>query len=81
MKAIVIHAAKDLRVEERSSGVPGSGQVALKIGAGMHRFVFPKIGFDRCSAGKFSRNAGNDPSCYFTLPPNIAWAADENTDL
>ena len=34
MKAIVIHAAKDLRVEERDIGAPGSGQVAIRIGAG-----------------------------------------------
>jgi len=34
MKAVVIHAAKDLRVEERSSGPIGPGQVAISVGAG-----------------------------------------------
>ena len=34
MKALVIHAAKDLRIEERESGTPGPGQVAIAIGAG-----------------------------------------------
>lgn len=34
MKAVVIHAAKDLRVEERDTGAPASGQVAIKIGTG-----------------------------------------------
>ena len=34
MKAVVIHAAKDLRVEERDAARPGPGQVAVAIGAG-----------------------------------------------
>ncbi len=34
MKAIVIHAAKDLRIEEREAGTPGSGQVAVRVAAG-----------------------------------------------
>lgn len=34
MKAIVIHAAKDLRIEEQQSEVAGPGQVEIKIEAG-----------------------------------------------
>ncbi|MEO8758080.1 MAG: L-idonate 5-dehydrogenase [Devosia sp.] len=34
MKSVVIHAAKDLRVEERDVGRPGAGQVSVAIGAG-----------------------------------------------
>lgn len=34
MKAIVIHAAKDLRVEERQPGKPMPGQVGIAIGVG-----------------------------------------------
>jgi L-idonate 5-dehydrogenase len=34
MKAVVIHAAKDLRVEECQPLRPGRGQVAIAIGAG-----------------------------------------------
>ncbi len=34
MKAIVIHAAKDLRIEERDAEAPGPGQVALKLATG-----------------------------------------------
>lgn len=34
MKAVIIHAAKDLRVEERPAGAPGPGQVGIAIGAG-----------------------------------------------
>jgi L-idonate 5-dehydrogenase len=34
MKAIVIHAAKDIRIEEREAGQPGPGQVSVAIGAG-----------------------------------------------
>ena len=34
MRAIVIHAAKDLRIEERDSEPLGPGQVAVAIGAG-----------------------------------------------
>ncbi|MEO6015431.1 MAG: L-idonate 5-dehydrogenase [Devosia sp.] len=34
MKSVVIHAAKDLRVEERSVKAPGPGQVSVAIGAG-----------------------------------------------
>ena len=34
MQAVVIHAAKDLRVEERTVETPGPGQVAVAIGAG-----------------------------------------------
>ena len=34
MRAIVIHAPKDLRVEERDPGTPGPGQVAVKLAAG-----------------------------------------------
>src|SRR3569623_729398 len=34
MKSVVIHAAKDLRVEERPLALPGPGQVSSAIGAG-----------------------------------------------
>ncbi len=34
MRAIVIHAAKDLRVEEREADAVGPGEVAVRIGAG-----------------------------------------------
>src|SRR5690242_4327738 len=34
MRAVVIHAAKDLRVEERDPGRVGPGEVAVRIGAG-----------------------------------------------
>ncbi len=34
MKAVVIHAAHDLRVEEREVPAPGRGQVGIAIGAG-----------------------------------------------
>ncbi len=34
MRAVVIHAAKDLRIEERDSEPLGPGQVAVQIGAG-----------------------------------------------
>lgn len=34
MKAVVIHAARDLRIEEREVGAPGPGQVAVAIRAG-----------------------------------------------
>ena len=34
MKAVVIHAARDLRVEEREPEAPGAGQVEIAIEAG-----------------------------------------------
>ncbi|TIO49236.1 MAG: L-idonate 5-dehydrogenase, partial [Mesorhizobium sp.] len=34
MKSIVIHAAKDLRIEDRPVEEPGSGQVLLRLAAG-----------------------------------------------
>lgn len=34
MKAIVIHAAKDLRIEEREPEAPGDGQVEVRVEAG-----------------------------------------------
>lgn len=34
MHAVVIHKAKDLRIEERASGRPGPGEVAITIAAG-----------------------------------------------
>src|SRR3569833_2144700 len=34
MKSVVIHAAKDLRVEERPLAIPGPGQVSMAIGSG-----------------------------------------------
>ena len=34
MKAIVIHAPKDLRLEERDPGTPGPGEVAIRLAAG-----------------------------------------------
>jgi L-idonate 5-dehydrogenase len=34
MKAIVVHAARDLRVEERAKPKPGKGQVLIKLAAG-----------------------------------------------
>ncbi len=34
MKTIVIHAAKDLRIEERAAEAPGPGQVAVRLAAG-----------------------------------------------
>lgn len=33
-RTIVIHAAKDLRIEERAAGTPGAGQVAVKLATG-----------------------------------------------
>ncbi len=34
MKAIVIHAAEDLRIEERPFGAPTVGEVAIEMQAG-----------------------------------------------
>ncbi len=34
MRAIVIHAPRDLRIEERAPGQPGAGEVAVRIQAG-----------------------------------------------
>ena len=34
MKAIVIHAAKDLRIEERAAGAPGPGEVEVTLATG-----------------------------------------------
>ena len=34
MKAVVIHAAKDLRIEDRETQAPGTGQVEIQIEAG-----------------------------------------------
>ena len=34
MKAVVIHAARDLRVEEREPEAPGAGQVEIAVEAG-----------------------------------------------
>ncbi len=34
MRAVVIHAAKDVRIEERDAGAPGPGQVVVRIEAG-----------------------------------------------
>jgi L-idonate 5-dehydrogenase len=34
MRAVVIHAARDLRVEDRAAGEPGPGQVRVRIEAG-----------------------------------------------
>lgn len=34
MKAIVIHAAKDLRIEDRAAEKPGQGQVAVRLATG-----------------------------------------------
>jgi L-idonate 5-dehydrogenase len=34
MRTIVIHAARDLRIEERDAGTPGPGEVAVRIAAG-----------------------------------------------
>ncbi|MFT3670895.1 L-idonate 5-dehydrogenase [Aestuariivirga sp.] len=34
MKAIVIHAAKDLRIEEREAETPGPGQLSVKLATG-----------------------------------------------
>ncbi|MFM2355310.1 MAG: hypothetical protein RLZZ528_1046 [Pseudomonadota bacterium] len=34
MKAIVIHAAKDLRIEDRPEGIPGPGQLRLRLATG-----------------------------------------------
>jgi L-idonate 5-dehydrogenase len=34
VKAVVIHAARDLRVEERETGTAGPGQVTIAVGAG-----------------------------------------------
>lgn len=34
MRAIVIHAAKDLRIEERAEEVPGQGQLRLRLATG-----------------------------------------------
>ena len=34
MRAIVIHEAKDLRVEERDAGEPGPGEVRVRLAVG-----------------------------------------------
>lgn len=34
MKSIVIHAPKDLRIEDQDPGTPGAGQVAIRLAAG-----------------------------------------------
>lgn len=34
MKAIVIHAAKDLRIEDRDAATPGPGEVAIRLATG-----------------------------------------------
>ncbi|MEM9062550.1 MAG: L-idonate 5-dehydrogenase [Pseudomonadota bacterium] len=34
MKAIVIHAPKDLRIEEQEAGAPGAGEVSVRLAAG-----------------------------------------------
>lgn len=34
MKAVVIHAPKDLRIEERDAELPGPGQVSIRLAAG-----------------------------------------------
>jgi L-idonate 5-dehydrogenase len=34
MRAVVIHAAKDVRIEEREAGAVGPGQVLVEVGAG-----------------------------------------------
>lgn len=34
MRAIVIHAPKDLRIEERETGAPGPGEVAIRLAVG-----------------------------------------------
>ena len=34
MKAIVIHAPRDLRIEEQAPGTPGPGEVAIRLAAG-----------------------------------------------
>ena len=34
MKSVVIHSAKDLRVEDRPASTPGFGQVSIAVGAG-----------------------------------------------
>ena len=34
MRAIVIHAARDLRIEDRPDEVPGPGQLRLRLAVG-----------------------------------------------
>ena len=34
MKSIVIHAPKDLRIEERDEGAPGPGEVSIRMATG-----------------------------------------------
>ena len=34
MKTIVIHAAKDLRIEDHAPETPGPGQVGIRLAAG-----------------------------------------------
>ena len=34
MRAAVLHAAKDLRIETRDAGVPGPGQVGVRVANG-----------------------------------------------
>ena len=53
MKSIVIHAARDLRIEERDTGAPGSGQVAVAIkrggicGSDLHYYLHGGFGVVR----------------------------------
>src|SRR3569833_2664052 len=53
MKSVVIHAAKDLRVEERPLAIPGPGQVSIAIGAGgicgsdLHYYLHGGFGVER----------------------------------
>ena len=50
MRAIVIHEAKDLRVEERDAGAPGPGEVRVRLAAGgvcgsdLHYYNHGRIG-------------------------------------
>jgi NADPH:quinone reductase-like Zn-dependent oxidoreductase len=43
MKALVIHGAKDLRLETRDAEAPGPGQVAVALKAGGHLWVRPAL--------------------------------------
>ena len=60
MKAVIIHAAKDLRVEERASGNPGPGQVRIAVAAGgicgsdLHYYNHGGFGTVRLQASRWS---------------------------
>jgi NADPH:quinone reductase-like Zn-dependent oxidoreductase len=72
MKAVVIHAARDLRVEDREPETPGPGQVKVAIEAGgicgsdLH--YFNHGGFGSCTTSTFADRL----PIKFIMPPHTA---------